>query len=190
MSALVDNTSSRAFATEHLAFLHCCQDFIGDLKNNGLSLHDEISKRLDQLDIAFGRLRRAGQKMVIDCPESPLACLVPEESDEIDNRAVQAPVTEFDWACTCTQDTLDLLTDDFMHHSNPALLAHSLEIQAALLDFGGRFPESLFLAESALPPILVNARIPFATRMASRIPRAVRSRPVEASPKSKESKSK
>lgn len=185
MPAMVGKTSSQVFATQHLAFQRCCQDLISDLLHKRLSLQDEIIKRLDRLESAFNRLRQAGQMVAINRPGNSPVHRVPGGSSKPANRLVEPPMSEFDWACVYTQDTFDLLTDDFMDHSNPSLVAHSLELQSALWDFDGHFPETFFQAESD-PSSPGSARQgTTASRMASRIPRPIRSRPGEASPASR-----
>ncbi|KGO68861.1 hypothetical protein PITC_078020 [Penicillium italicum] len=118
--------------------------------------------------------------MAIDCSTNELVYVVPIGFFTVlIDRPGQNPMTEFDWACVYTTDTLNMLTDDFMRHREPADVARNLETQSFLWDLAMPFPVTISQAEDSAPGPYVNAlQIPPAASMArmnSRIP--VRPRP-------------
>ncbi|CAI7677359.1 unnamed protein product [Penicillium discolor] len=170
MSVMLDNTSARLFEITCTMFQTGCQRLIVDILHNGLSLEDELN----------GRLKRAGRMMAIDCSTNELVRVVPIGFFTIlIDRPGQDPMSEFDWACIYTSDTLNMLTGDFMRHRDPADVARNLETQSFLWDLGMPFPVTISHAEDSAPEPYVNAlQIPPAASMArmnSRIP--VRPRP-------------
>ncbi|KAJ5867529.1 hypothetical protein N7534_002082 [Penicillium rubens] len=179
MPVMLDNTSSRLFQTARTGFQALCQHLIDDL-NNGLSSQDGLRDRLDQLHLSLEQLKRAGQMMAIDCPTNELVRVVPNGFfTVVIDRPGQDPMSEFDWACIYTADTLNMLIAEFLRYRNPTAIAHHLEAQSFLWDLVVPFPVTISCAEDSAPEPYVNAlQIPPAASMArmnSRIP--VRPRP-------------
>ncbi|KAJ5926802.1 hypothetical protein N7516_008575 [Penicillium verrucosum] len=180
MSALLDNTSAQLFETTRTLFQVDCQQFIEDILHNRFSLDDELKDRVGELHLSLEQLKRAGWMMAIDSPTNELVRVVPIGFFSVlIDRPGQEPMSEFDWACIYTSDTLNMLTADFMRHRDPAELARNVETQSFLWDLGMPFPVTISHAEDTAPEPYVNAfRIPAAASMArmnSRIP--VRPRP-------------
>ncbi|KAJ5470331.1 hypothetical protein N7530_007688 [Penicillium desertorum] len=180
MSVMLDNTSSRLFQTARTGFQALCQHLIDDLLNNGLSTQDELRDRVDQLHLSLEQLKRAGHMMAIDCPINELVRVVPNGFFTVlIDRSGQDPMSEFDWACIYTADTLNMLIAEFLRYRNPTDIACHLEAQSFLWDLLVPFPVTISRAEDSAPEPYVNAlQIPPAASMArmnSRI--SVRPRP-------------
>ncbi|KAJ9487948.1 hypothetical protein VN97_g5370 [Penicillium thymicola] len=180
MSVLLDNTSARLFETTRTVFQIDCQHLIEDILHNRLSLDDELNGRVGQLHLSLEQLKRAGRMMAIDSPTNELVRVVPIGFFSVlIDRPGQEPMSEFDWACIYTSDTLNMLTGDFMRYRDPADVARNLETQSFLWDLCMPFPVTISHAEDSAPEPYVNAlQIPGAASMArmnSRIP--VRPRP-------------
>ncbi|KAJ6132286.1 hypothetical protein N7471_007501 [Penicillium samsonianum] len=180
MSVMLDNTSARLFQTARTGFQTRCQQLIDDILHNDLSLEDELGDRVSQLHLSLEQLKRAGQMMAIDCSTNELVRVVPIGFFTVlIDRPGQIPMSEFDWACIYTSDTLNMLTADFMRHRASADVARNLETQSFLWDLAVPFPVTISQAEDFAPEPYVNAlQIPPAASMArmnSRIP--VRPRP-------------
>ncbi|KAJ5199000.1 hypothetical protein N7491_000436 [Penicillium cf. griseofulvum] len=175
MSVMLDTTSSRLFQTTRNEFQAKCQQLIDDILHNGLSFEDELNDRVGQLHRSLGQLTRAGQMMAIDCPTNELVRVVPAGFFTVlIDRPGQNSMSEFDWACIYTADTLNMLTGDSMRHRTPAEVACNLETQSFLWDLVVPFPSTISQAEHPAPPPYVNAlRIPRPASFArthSRIP--------------------
>ncbi|KAJ5165196.1 uncharacterized protein N7500_007026 [Penicillium coprophilum] len=173
MSVMLDNTSSRLFQTTRNGFQSRCQQLVDDILHNGLSLEEELSDRVGQLHRSLEQLKRAGQMMAIDCPTNELVRVVPAGFFTVlIDRPGQPPMSEFDWACIYTADTLNMLTGDLLRHMSPVGVARNIEAQSFLWDLA---------AEDTAPAPYVNAlQIPRADRFArmnSRIPVRPRSPP-------------
>ncbi|CAI7650396.1 unnamed protein product [Penicillium crustosum] len=180
MSVMLDNTSARLFQTTRTVFQTGCQRLIDDILHNGLSLEHELNGRVGQLHLSLEQLKRAGRMMVIDCSTNELVRVVPIGFFTVlIDRPGLDPMSEFDWACIYTSDTLNMLTGDFMRHREPTDVARNLETQSLLWDLSMPFPVTIPHAEDSAPEPYVNAlQIPPAASMArmnSRIP--VRPRP-------------
>ncbi|KAJ5197110.1 hypothetical protein N7449_007589 [Penicillium cf. viridicatum] len=180
MSVMLDNTSARLFDITRTVFQAGCQRLIDDILHNGLSLEGELNDRVCQLHLSLEQLKRAGRMMAIDCSTNELVHVVPIGFFTVlIDRPGQDPMSEFDWACIYTSDTLSMLTGDFMRHREPTDVARNLETQSFLWDLGMPFPVTISHAEDSAPEPYVNAlQIPPAASMArmnSRIP--VRPRP-------------
>lgn len=180
MSAMLDNTSARLFQTTRAVFQTRCKRLIDEILHNGLSLEDELNDRVGRLHRSLEQLKRAGQMMAIDCSTNELVRVVPIGFFTVlIDRPGQNPMTEFDWACIYTTDTLNMLTDDFMRYREPTDVARNLETQSFLWDLVAPFPVTISQAQDSAPEPYINAlQIPrqaSLARMNSRIP--VRPRP-------------
>ncbi|OQE40350.1 hypothetical protein PENCOP_c006G02854 [Penicillium coprophilum] len=175
MSVMLDNTSSRLFQTTRNGFQSRCQQLIDDILDNDLSLEEEFSNRVGQLHRSLEQLQRAGRMMAIDCPTNELVRVVPAGFFTVlIDRPGQLPMSEFDWACIYTADTLNMLTGDFLRHMSPAGVARNIETQSFLWDLAVPFPTTISEAGDTTPAPYMNAlQIPRASRFArmnSRIP--------------------
>ncbi|KAJ5836662.1 hypothetical protein N7447_002688 [Penicillium robsamsonii] len=184
MSVMLDSTSSRLFQTTRDGFQSCCQQLIDDILHNGLSPEDELAGRVGQLHRSLEQLKRAGQMMAIDCPTNELVRVVPTGFFTIlIDRPGQIPMSEFDWACLYTTDTLNMLTDDFLRHRSPTDVARNIETQSFLWDLAVPFPITISRAEDTAPAPYVNdLQIPRAdcfSLMNTRIPVRPRPPPVD-----------
>ncbi|CAI7670725.1 unnamed protein product [Penicillium viridicatum] len=170
MAVMLDNTSARLFEITRTVFQTGCQRLIDDILHNGLSLEDELNGRVGQLHLSLEQLKRAGRMMAIDCSTNELVRVVPIGFFTVlIDRPGQDPMSEFDWACIYTSDTLNMLTGDFMQHREPAEVARNLETQSFLWDLGMPFPVTISHAEDSAPEPYVNAlQIPPAASMALR----------------------
>ncbi|KAJ5512503.1 hypothetical protein N7463_002055 [Penicillium fimorum] len=165
MSLILDSTSSRLFQATRDGFQSRCQQLIDDILYSGLSLEDELA----------GRLKRAGQMMAIDCPTNELVHVAPTGFFTVlIDHPEHTPMSEFDWACLYTADTLNMLTGDLLRHRPPAEVVRDIETQSFLWDLAVPFPATISQAEDTAPAQYVNAlRIPRADRFSlinSRIP--------------------
>ncbi|KAJ5360473.1 hypothetical protein N7517_009664 [Penicillium concentricum] len=175
MSVVLDTTSSRLFQITRDVFQSRCQQLIDDILYNGLSLEDELAGRVGQLHRSLEQLERAGHMMAIDCQTNELVRVVPIGFFTVlIDRPGQSPMSEFDWACIYTADTLNMLTGDFMRYRSPDDVARNIETQLFLWDLAVPFPVTISQAEDTAPALYVNAlQIPLADRFArmnSRIP--------------------
>ncbi|KAJ5518210.1 hypothetical protein N7453_000632 [Penicillium expansum] len=175
MSVMLDNTSARLFQTTRAVFQTRCKRLIDEILHNGLSLEDELNDRVGRLHRSLEQLKRAGQMMAIDCSTNELVRVVPIGFFTVlIDRPGQNPMTEFDWACIYTTDTLNMLTDDFMRYRDAADVARNLETQSFLWELVTPFPVTISQAEDSAPEPYVNAlQIPrpgSLARMNSRIP--------------------
>ncbi|KAJ5794916.1 hypothetical protein N7457_001515 [Penicillium paradoxum] len=166
-----DNSSVRLFEAERRAFKHYCHELKDDLLENNLASQHELNQRLYHIQLSLEKLRRAGQMMAIDCPASELSQSVPINFfTALVERTNQVPMTEFDWACFYTQDTLNMLTSDFMENSDRNVIARHIESQAVLWDLNLPFPPTLSGAKFSFPPVPVNEhQIPWPGRLTPRV---------------------
>jgi hypothetical protein len=95
----------------------------------------------------------------------------------------QSHMTEFDWACFYTKDTLNMLIQQVKNEETLIDIARSLEAQAILWEMCVPFPKSLSGARCYHDdwPIAEPRQIPSASVLAipSRIPQSVRDIPPE-----------
>jgi hypothetical protein len=180
---MAQHTSSALFDNFRKSLQCQLLDIAYDVTHKNPPSQDRILSMGSHASRTLLELKRTGEMMALDASTHELTRVAPiSYFHQVLERDGQWPMTEFEWGCLYTHDSLNMLTEHITGNRNSDDIARNFQAQAILWDMRVRFPSILSGAgDRALPSYDVR-QIPSAAVVStrSRIPQLVRAaRPEE-----------